>query len=72
MNRNEAMALLKELIAHDLVEPSWVSIEERRSKHFQIQIKCDYNCKQIEQFVKKNNLIVEEDKEKRYLLIHRP
>ena len=72
LDRKEAIDLLKDLIVHDLVEPSWVSIEVRTPNHYQIQIKNNYNRNRIEQFIRDNNLIVEEDKEKRYLLINNP
>jgi hypothetical protein len=47
LNRLKAMAMLKELVANDLVEPSYVSMIQVDSKSYQIQIKCDYNKPQI-------------------------
>lgn len=69
MNRLEAMAMLKELVTNNLVEPSYVSISERKPKDYQIQIKCDYNKEEIEKYAKKYGLTIEGDKEKKYLLI---
>jgi hypothetical protein len=71
VNRAEAMTLLKELVAQDLVDPSYVNISKRTTNHYQIQLKCDYNRKEIVAFAKKNNLVFEEDKEKKYIVIYR-
>jgi hypothetical protein len=64
--------MLRELVANNLVEPSYVSINERKSNEYQIQIKCDYNRKEIEEYAKKHGLTIDEDKERKYLLIFKP
>ncbi len=69
MNRLEAMAMLKELVDNDLVEPSYVSMVQVKPNLFQIQIKCDYNKQQIEEHAKKHGLTITEDKERKYLVI---
>jgi hypothetical protein len=66
------MALLKELVAGNLVEPNYIHIREREPNHYQIQIKCDYNKKELEEYSKKHNLSIEDDKEKKYLVIFKP
>ena len=71
MDRTQAMALLKELVAYDLVDPSYVSIFQTKHNYYQLQIKCNYN-KRIEEFAKNNNLAIEEDKEHKYLVIYKP
>ena len=72
LDRAQAIAMLKELIENDLVEPSYVNICERLPNHYQIQIKCDYNKQQIETYAKKHGLIIEEDKDQKYCLIFKP
>ena len=72
MDRLEAMAMLKELVANNLVEPSYVHICLRKPNHYQIQLKCDYNKGEIEMHAKKHGLIIEEDKEGKYLVIYKP
>ena len=71
MNRLQAMAVLKELVDNDLVEPSFVSICESKPNHYQIQIKCDYNKAEIDAHAKKHSLTIEEDKERKYLVIYK-
>jgi hypothetical protein len=73
LNRLEAIAMLKELVAGDLVNPDYVNIVRRdHNSHYQIQIKCDYNKEAIEKHAKKRGLIIEEDSERRYLVIYKP
>ena len=72
LNRIEAMAMLKELVDNNLVEPTYVSIGKRSSSNYQVQIKCDYNKIEVEAHAKKHGLTIEEDKEKKYLLIFKP
>jgi hypothetical protein len=72
VDRPQAMAMLKGLVANNLVDPSFVNICERKPNHYQIQIKCDYNRKEIERICKKCGLTIENDKEKKYLLIFKP
>ena len=69
LNRLKAMAMLKELVANDLVEPSYVSMIQVDSKSYQIQIKCDYNKPQIEAYAKKHGLTITEDTKRKYLVI---
>jgi hypothetical protein len=47
-DRLQAMAMLKESVDNDLVEPSYVSMVQAKPDHFQIQIKCNYNKIEIE------------------------
>ena len=72
LDRLEAMAMLKELVANNLVEPSYVHICLRKPNHYQIQLKCDYNKAQIEKHAKKHGWTIEEDKERKYLVIYKP
>jgi hypothetical protein len=71
LDRLQAMALLKELVSNNLVDPSYVSIGKRSPTNYQIQIKCN-NKEEIEAYAKKHGLTIEEDKEKRYLFIFKP
>ena len=71
LDREQAMIMLKELVAKDLVEPSYVHIFEKMSKHYQIQIKCNYNRNKIIEFAKNRQLTIMEDKEQKYLVIYK-
>jgi len=56
IDRQQAMAMLKELVTNNLVEPSYVSISEKKPNDYQIQIKCDYSKLEIEAHAKKLGL----------------
>ena len=72
MNRPEAMALLAELVSNNLVEPTYIHVSLRKPNHYQIQIKCDYYKSEIEAYAKKHGLTIEEDKERKYMVIYKP
>jgi DNA-binding PadR family transcriptional regulator len=72
MRRGEAVALLKELGAEGLIQPSWVLIEQRRPEKYQLCVKGDYDLHQIELFLEKYTLAIEEDKTKGFLCIFKP
>jgi hypothetical protein len=72
LDRQQAMAMLKELVVHTLVEPSYVHICQKSPEKYQIQLKSDYNREGIEEYAKKHGLTIEEDKGRKYLLIFKP
>ncbi|MGA3059834.1 MAG: hypothetical protein ABSD92_05635 [Candidatus Bathyarchaeia archaeon] len=61
MKRAEAVTLLKELFAQQLIQPSLVLIEQRSPDAYQLQIKGIYNLQEIEMFVK-DRFYLEENK----------
>ena len=67
----QGMAMVKELVAKDLVEPSYVHIFEKMPKHYQIQIKCNYNREKIIEFAKNKQLTIMEDNQQKYLVIYK-
>ncbi len=69
MERAEAVALLKELIGEQLIQPSLVLIEQRSLDRYQLQIKGNYNLQEIEMFVK-NKFSLEECRG--YLIFDKP
>jgi hypothetical protein len=71
MKRSEAVAILKELSAEHLIQPSWVLIEQRKPDSYQLCVKGDFDRFQIESFLKKYPLSFEEDT-KGYLCIFKP
>ena len=71
LNRKEAITLLKELVAKNLVEPSYVSIDQRNQNRYQLKIKCNYYQEDIMQFAKNNGLFIEADKDQKYLVIYK-
>ena len=66
LNRKEAIALLIELGANQLVTPNFVILEQLQPDSFQLKIKGDYNLKDIGIFLKNRFSIGES---KNYLTI---
>ena len=69
MNRREAITLLSELGANQLVCPFFVSLEERNSDNYQLKIKGSYNFHEIRTFLK-NRFLIEEIRN--FLIIYTP
>lgn len=72
MKRHEAVALLKELGGLGLIQPSLVLIEQRKPDSYQLCVKGNYDRCQIERFVQRYPLAIEEDLAKGFLCIFKP
>ncbi len=72
MKREEAVALIKELVSNNLIEVSWLSIEERKANSYELRFKGDVNRYLIETYLEKHNLALQEIKEKEILVIFKP
>ncbi len=72
MKRAEAVALLKELSAVNLIQPSLVLIEQRKPDSYELCIKGFYDLPLIATFIQKFDLAAEEDTTKGYLCIFKP
>ena len=71
MDRSEAMKLLRRLLESDLVESSRISIGERHPNDYQLQIRTEYKRTQLNDYCKANNFLIEEDIEKKFLLVYK-
>jgi hypothetical protein len=69
MHRKEAIALLSELGANQLVNPNLVILEQSKPDNYKLKIKGNYNFKEIEVFLK-NRFSIEEIKN--FLIIYAP
>ena len=69
VNRKEAIALLSELGASQLVDLSFVILEQRNLEKFQLKIRGNYSLREIGLFLK-NRFSIEESKN--YLIIYNP
>ena len=52
IKRTEAVNLLKELVAGQIIQPSLALIEQRKPDSYQLHVKGDYNFQEVEMFVK--------------------
>jgi hypothetical protein len=63
MKREEAVALLKELEADHLIQPSLIHIQRRTPDNYKLQMKGDFSYQEIETFLKNRGFSCEENKE---------
>ena len=63
MNRTQAVALVKELVASELIDPSWISIQNVTSELCKLKINIPVRKQEIRDFILKNNLQLEEQEE---------
>lgn len=61
LQRKEAVALFTELVAKGYVQPSLVSIEQRKPDKFQLKIKGNFDWKQIELLLKNSGFTIEKN-----------
>ena len=70
LDRKEAVAFLKELGDRELVQSIMVIIQQRPLDKCQLEIKGEYDPKQIEIFLKGRGFSYEENKD--YLIVSKP
>ena len=68
MKRSEAVALLKELSTKQLIQPTFVLINQQKPECFELQIKGSFDFQAINQFVN-NRFTIKENLEKGFLTI---
>ncbi len=71
MEREEALALLKELVVNKLSQPSFISIEKNQDGTFDLIMKDDYSSNELKQLAAEKHLVVEVN-EKGYCVIRKP
>ncbi len=72
MRREQAVALVKELVGNNLIQTTWLLIEKRTPDSYQLKFKGDWDHCSLDDFLKNRNLSIEENKEKQYLVIFKP
>jgi hypothetical protein len=72
LDRHEAIALLKELSELNIIQPSFVAIEERKHSSFVIIIKNGCDIRALKELVAEKNLAIETDKGKGTITIFEP
>lgn len=70
IKKEEAIAILKELSANDLVQSSLVLIEQRSPDRNQLQIRGDFDRHRIELFLRKRNVSFKKNND--YLIVFKP
>jgi hypothetical protein len=71
LDRQEAVALLRELIAANLAQPSLISIDKIKNNTFSITMKGDTNLLGLRAFLADKDLVLRENKENGTCTIYR-
>jgi len=66
LDLQEATTLLNELVAQNLAHPSYISVEKNDHGTYNISLKTNSHAVEIRAFLADKNLILSEDKEKRF------
>ncbi len=72
MQRSEAIALLKEIIEANLVQPSFIHVKGNQHGHYDLIIKGDCDAVEIRQLIAKKDLALLVEKEKDTCRIYKP
>ena len=72
MRREQAVALVKELVDNNLIQTNWLLIDKRKPDSYELKFKGDWDRYSLNDFLKNRNLVIEENKEKQYLVIFKP
>jgi hypothetical protein len=72
LQREEATALLKELLEANLVVTSYINLKENKHCHFDLVIKGDCDPVELKQFIEKKDLALLVDKEQGTCKIYKP
>ena len=72
MKREEATALLKDLLNYDLVQPSYVHLKRNEHGHFDLVIKCDCDVIELRKLVVEKDLALLVDTEQGTCRIYKP
>ena len=72
MERKQAIGLLKEIVAQNLVRPSLVALTVNKHNKFDLMLKGDCDVQELREFVGEKALAVKEDEEKGFCIIYKP
>jgi len=72
LDRQEAIALLKELTDLKIIQPSFVAIEKNKQSGFVVIIKGDCDIQALKELVAERNLAIETEKGKDTITIFEP
>jgi hypothetical protein len=72
MRREQTVALVKELVANNLIRTNWLSIDRRKVDSYELRFRGDCQRHDVEVFLQNRNLAMEENKEKGFCIIFKP
>ena len=72
MRREEAVAVVKELVVNNLIQTDWLSIDNREPDIYELKFRGYCERLMLDTFLQERNLAMEENKEKGVCVIFKP
>ena len=72
MRREEAVAVVKELVVNNLIQTDWLSIDNREPDIYELKFRGYFKRLMLDTFLQERNLAMEENKEKGFCIILKP
>ena len=72
MKRENAVALVKELVFKNLIQTNWLSIDRRKVDSYELRFIGDCEQHDLDIFFQNRNLTMEENKEEGFCIIFKP
>lgn len=72
MRREQAVAVVKELVVNNLIQTDWLSLEKRKPDSYELQFRGYCERLLLDTFLQERNLAMEENKEKGFCIIFKP
>ena len=72
MRRENAVALVKELVCNNLIQTNWLSIDRRKVDSYELRFIGECERNNLDTFLQNHNLAMEENKEKGFCIIFKP
>ena len=72
MRREQAVAVVKELVVNNLIQTDWLSIDNREPDIYELKFRGYCERLMLDTFLQERNLAMEENKEKGFFVIFKP
>ena len=72
MRREQAVAVVKELVVNNLIQTDWLSIDNREPDIYELKFRGYCERLMLDTFLQERNLAMEENKEKGVCVIFKP
>jgi hypothetical protein len=70
--REQALALVKELVANNLIQTNWLSLEKRKPDSYELKFKGDCDHSLLSLFLQNHRLAIKANHEKGFCIIFKP
>jgi hypothetical protein len=72
MRREQAVALVKELVANNLIQTNWLSLDKSKPDSYELKFRGNCEPLLLDEFLQNRNLAMKENAEKGFCIIFKP